>query len=1226
MYSTDENLVSQTLAGDRDAFGVLVHKYQDLVYTYAFQKVRSEADSQDITQEVFLRAYRHLYQLRHPHRFRSWLYTIMSNECNRWLARVTKKRQREIALEDATDDALQVEPAHTVPTEGWEVDLEQAISALPDDNRVAVSMYYMGDCSLKEISEFLGVSVNTVKGKLYRARQQLGSAMSEHYGRYLKSHKLKGGFLMQFMEQIRYIPSPTIGFTWSSATVSKTLFSLITALCVLIGLIGGRDHTSTELSGNQIWSSRSDTSRWPIEVVLYTPVRYSARPSITGIPAPLGKHPLVASNRAPTEQIRQSIEKRAISANRSAKNTVPQLSAAVAESEGEKLIFSGRVVDRDGVPVADVEVFYSIRHDPSKSVTRTGADGTFGFEFLRPELKKWDRVDIIAMHPNHAIGWQNLPPESTSDVEIRLGTPGSISGKIMNEAGEQIENAEARIQYLTTGEHGVGLGIDAMLISPAKTNADGEFVLRGLPQGATTTLVTQGPGYAMKLHFMVAVGTMGLEFRLKREGRVKGHLSFTGVGDPVKNATVVVEGIHPTEGWGRTNTDANGNNLLKNIPPGTYNLYLHEAPEGWTAAAKEHLKVVEGLTVWVDLILVKGGFITGRVTDRDNDEPIANHHISFHDAARPQSQVSVHGTHTDETGAYRFRAAPGRAMVYTNAPEGYQNIGQIKKFVDVVEAETVTIDFQFSKGIDLDGRVLTRAGKPVSDARISDISDRREFDKEYGKSGEQGKFTVRGLRPGQKLTLKAEHSGLGLRGTAEVEVQAGVPVEIRMDRYERVVVSGRVVNRSGKPIKTANIELTHWNRQIHMGQSLTVGLSSTVAVTDSDGWFREIGLIVGDEYAIRANAEGYQEAGTETFTATAEMTQIPDLVLSLASTDKYFIEGRVTDTSGEPVHGARLVISGQSQHSETQTDENGDYRLEELSTVVILELGIFHSEYAYHEFKSLKSNQRHDLVLVKADGYLSGKVVDAAGKPMERAFVMVEAEQDSSGYIYAGVDTNLLGEFELKYIKDPVVSLYATAGTDYRIFEDIAVNQRDLVLTLTPNKPRPEPTPEQRARWNAHESYIESAEERFKTLVGEPAPELAVAEWLSGPPAAIGEMKGKMVVLCFWDLSYVDDHVQWIRLLNLLQEIYGEKGLVCVAVCPASEEVETVKRHIAEQSLSYSIGLDRPTVVVGAKGETSHQYAVGWGIPFVLIDTAGEITGGAWEHDLEAQIQTLLAD
>ena len=139
-------------------------------------------------------------------------------------------------------------------------------------------------------------------------------------------------------------------------------------------------------------------------------------------------------------------------------------------------------------------------------------------------------------------------------------------------------------------------------------------------------------------------------------------------------------------------------------------------------------------------------------------------------------------------------------------------------------------------------------------------------------------------------------------------------------------------------------------------------------------------------------------------------------------------------------------------------------------------------------------------------------------------------------------------------------------------------------------------------------------------------PELAVAEWLSGSPAAIGELRGKTIVLHFWDMSYADDHVQWIRLLNILQEAYGEKGLVCLAICPATEEVEKVKRHIAEQSLSYSVGLDRPTSVVGAKGETFDRYAIGWGPPFVLITSAGEINGCVWDSELEDRIQTLLGD
>ena len=86
------------------------------------------------------------------------------------------------------------------------------------------------------------------------------------------------------------------------------------------------------------------------------------------------------------------------------------------------------------MPVAAAEVLYSIKFNPSESVTRTEVDGTFRFEFPRPELKRWDRVSIVATHPDHAIGWRSLQPQSTTDVQIQLATPGIISGKIMNEA------------------------------------------------------------------------------------------------------------------------------------------------------------------------------------------------------------------------------------------------------------------------------------------------------------------------------------------------------------------------------------------------------------------------------------------------------------------------------------------------------------------------------------------------------------------------------------------------------------------------------------------------------------------------------------------------------------------------------------------------------------------------------------------------------------------------
>ena len=576
MRSDDEKLVSQTLAGDQDAFGVLVHKYQEMVYAYAFQKVRNEEDAQDVTQEVFWRAYHHLYQLRHPHRFRSWLYTIMSNQCKRQLMSVIKTRQRETALEDATDDALRTEPAYTTPTEGWRVDLEQALSELPDDNRVAVSMFYMGDHSLKEISDFLGVSINTVKSKLYRARQQLGNALSERYGRLLESHKLKGGFLMRFMEQIHHIPSPTMASSWSSTAIGKILFSLIMAVCVLIGIARYGTDSSMSLSMDRIGIEETT------EVILLAPIADATRSSIPVTPVQTENHPPIASNSASASPQGRRLAARGATPG-SGSNT--QLPVAAAENGSEKLIFSGRVVDNNGVPVADAEILYSVKYNQSESATRTGMAGKFRFEFPRPELKRWDRVSIVATHPDHAIGWQNLPPQSTTDVEIQLATPGIISGKILNEAGESIQNAEARIQHLfrgdpMSGEYEGDLGMEPMPIPTVRTDANGEFVLGGLPQGLTANLETQGLGYAKVLHFTVPVGTEGLEFRLKREGRIEGRLSYADTGAPVKNAVVALQGIHPTSGWEEKHVDANGGYLLTNLAPGVYNLFLYEDQKG----------------------------------------------------------------------------------------------------------------------------------------------------------------------------------------------------------------------------------------------------------------------------------------------------------------------------------------------------------------------------------------------------------------------------------------------------------------------------------------------------------------------------------------------------------------------------------------------------------------------------------------------------------------------
>lgn len=1040
---------------------------------------------------------------------------------------------------------------------------------------------------------------------------------------------------MQFMEQSRHSPSPAMASAWSATAIGKIVFSLILVVCVLIGIT--RRGTDSLSVPSMKWVGAG-----PTEVVLLGSPANSTRSSVSVAPVQTANRPLAGSSRASGNQGHRLADSR----------TTPEgngsAQPAAAKTESEKRIFAGRVVDNNGAPVANAGIRYVISFYPLEGntgsryssyygpffFTRTGVDGTFRFELSPSKLDRMSfdskdmlsRLNIAVTHPDHAIWWQEFPFQSTTDMEIQLETPEIISGKVMNEAGEPIQNAKIQIQSVFRGDPiptdpGNRLTHNA-LPQPVKTDANGEFILPGLPQGATISLDVQGPGYAKESRHSVPVGTKMLEFQLKGEGRIEGRITYAGTGKSVRGAMVSFQGIYPTRGWREARTNWRGNYRLKNVASGTYNLGLNHGPEGWTAIAKEPITVSEGETVNVDLTLIRSGIISGQVTDQDTNEPIANHPIRLSDAARPEgSSLMSHLAITDQTGAYRFDAVPGRALVHTNPPGGYQgvgqierpNIGQIQRRVDVVEGETVVVDFQFSRGLKLVGRVLTENGEPVVGARISNTRYRREV---YSISDASGRFTVTGLRSGQRLDFKAEHSGLGLRGMAEIEVEPDVPIEIRMKPYGRVKVSGRVVDRAGNPMPSMDVQLITWDLQRYMGKV------TNVAVTDDDGRFREIELIVGDEYEIYVELEGYRRAETKRFVATAESTQISDLVL-LPAGGEFFIEGRVTDTSGDPVRGVRLSIGQQSQHWLTHTDENGDYRLDDLSMAVVYSLSIFDDpRYADHRFEILKTNQRHDLVLVKTDGYLAGKVVDAHGQPIEQVGVRVRGEANPfSGYQYPHTQTNLHGEFELKHIKDPVVSVRVINRKYRKTFENVAVNQRDLVLTLTSVDVRPEPTPEQQAK----RSYSEACRERFKTLVSRTASQLTVTEWLSGSPISIEDLKGKTVALHFWSLNHTD-HVRQIRLLNILQEIFRDQGLICVAICPATAAVETVRQHIAEESLSYSVGLDSPTEVVSAEGETFDRYAIGWGSQIVLINAAGEITGSAWEHEYEDKIQALLAD
>ena len=171
-------LIQRILAGDAIAFERLVRKYQKQVHTLAWRKIGDFHIAEDITQEIFLQVYQKLETLEDPTRFPRWLYVIADRLCIAWLRR--NQRHTE-PLEDTDISEVETEAySRYVATEHAKTfadarrDLvEELLAKLKEGNRTVITLHYLEGMTYSEMSDFLGVSKNTIKSRLRRARQQL---------------------------------------------------------------------------------------------------------------------------------------------------------------------------------------------------------------------------------------------------------------------------------------------------------------------------------------------------------------------------------------------------------------------------------------------------------------------------------------------------------------------------------------------------------------------------------------------------------------------------------------------------------------------------------------------------------------------------------------------------------------------------------------------------------------------------------------------------------------------------------------------------------------------------------------------------------------------------------------------------------------------------------------------------------------------------------------------
>ncbi|HUB61478.1 MAG TPA: sigma-70 family RNA polymerase sigma factor [Puia sp.] len=183
MELTDTEIIKKVLAGEQALFAQLVQRYQSYVFTLVLRFTDNREDAEEISQDVFVKAYRSLADFRGEAKFSTWLYTIVRTSCITFLR---KKRLNTTSL-DNERTTLQLEnresgfTANAIEQKSKHAMVNAAIRMLSPDDTQLLTLFYKGEQTLEEIGRVMGLEPNTVKVKLHRARNRLKEKMEKHF-------------------------------------------------------------------------------------------------------------------------------------------------------------------------------------------------------------------------------------------------------------------------------------------------------------------------------------------------------------------------------------------------------------------------------------------------------------------------------------------------------------------------------------------------------------------------------------------------------------------------------------------------------------------------------------------------------------------------------------------------------------------------------------------------------------------------------------------------------------------------------------------------------------------------------------------------------------------------------------------------------------------------------------------------------------------------------------
>ncbi|MEK7395519.1 MAG: sigma-70 family RNA polymerase sigma factor, partial [Candidatus Poribacteria bacterium] len=211
MRTEDGDVIRECLNGDSGSFGLLVDKYKAGIFALAYSKLCNFHDAEDVTQEVFLKAYKNLHTLKRWDSFFIWIRSMTINFCKDKIKSHSRRIDSEYIEEQSQSDLENIS-LNSYQEDQWLAShketlalLDEAMKSLPETYRQVLALHYLGGMSGERISQFLGISHANVRQRLNRAREQLREEMATVMDQTFQQQKLSASFTFRIVEMVKKI-------------------------------------------------------------------------------------------------------------------------------------------------------------------------------------------------------------------------------------------------------------------------------------------------------------------------------------------------------------------------------------------------------------------------------------------------------------------------------------------------------------------------------------------------------------------------------------------------------------------------------------------------------------------------------------------------------------------------------------------------------------------------------------------------------------------------------------------------------------------------------------------------------------------------------------------------------------------------------------------------------------------------------------------------------------